>query len=315
MAAKQCKKCKLNKSTLDFPRSRAPWFLDEGVADICYDCLNQMIDPLDLNSVDHMLQYLDIQFNPNQWMEAYQLAGDTCFQTYTTKFYSRRNSRNLDWKQANEAWKKKLESGRLNKEVRVLNQQWLDKMRKRWGDYTLEEYEILQAFYENVDHTQNIITAIQQDQAENMARLSLVIRRKIQDGDDASKEIRAYNDYIKSAGFEPKNARNYGDFESVGELINFLVKKGYKPKFYTQAPEEKDLVDLTMKNNQSYLRRLVHNEPGLADMVDQRKNSYRIAQQMEQDGVDEQTLDRYDNASVKLEYEGTAVDFQEALNE
>jgi len=114
-----------------------------------------------------------------------------------------------------------------------------------------------------------------------MARLSLVIRRKIQDGDDASKEIRAYNDYIKSAGFEPKNARNYGDFESVGELINFLVKKGYKPKFYTQAPEEKDLVDLTMKNNQSYLRRLVHNEPGLADMVDQRKNSYRIAQQME----------------------------------
>ena len=31
---------------------------------------------------------------------------------------------------------------------------------------------------------------------------------------------------IKAAGFEPKNSRNYGDFESTGELMNYLVRRG-----------------------------------------------------------------------------------------
>lgn len=315
MASKVCKKCGKAKTTLDFPRSKAPWFPD-GLCDVCYDCLNTMYDPYDLNSADHLLQYVDIEFDPNDWMEIVELNAESAFQTYTTKKFSRRNTEHVNWQEANAAWRKLREEGKLDKHVKVLSKEWLEKMRKRWGDYTADEYEILEAFYENVEHTQNVITAIQQDQAENMARLSLVIRKKIQNSDDASKEIKAYNDYIKSAGFQPKNARNYGDFESIGELMSFLVKKGFKPEFYHQRPEERDLVDLTMKNNQAYLRRLVHNEPGLADLVDQRKTSYKIAQQLEDDGiVDDDSLERYDSASANLKYEGTKLEFEEALNE
>lgn len=312
MASKDCKKCHVGKTTLDFPRSHAIWL--DGTSDICFQCLEDMYNPQDLNSVDKVMQYLDIQFDPNDWMEIYQLSGPTAIQTYTTKHYARRNNTAIDWQESTNAWKKKREEGKLNREIKVLNQDWVEKMKKRWGNYSVEQYDVLEAFYENIQHTQNVTTAIQRDQAENICRLSLVIRKKIQSGEDASKEIKAYNDYIKSAGFQPKNARNYGDFESIGELINFLVKKGYKPKFYQQQPQQRDLVDLTIKNNQSYLRRLVNNQPGLSDMVQQRKNSYKVAQQLQDEGMDDLSMEKYDSTTAKIEYEDSGLQFQEALN-
>lgn len=313
MASKECTKCQRLKNHLEFPRSRAPWFTAQ-TSDVCYACLEALIEPRDLASVDHVLQYLDIQFSPDDWIEAVELNEKTALETYVTKMYAHRNTTHPNWQAANAAWREREAAHTLDSHIGVMNQERLAALRKRWGDYSPEEFEVLEGFYENVQHTQNVITAIQQDQAENMARLSLLIRRKIQAGEDASKDIKAFNDYIKSAGFEPKNARNYGDFQSIGELINFLVKKGYTPTFYHQKPAERDLVDLTMKNNQSYLRRLVHNEPGLQDLVQQRKLSYKVAQQLENDGLDDQALEKYDVQTAQLDYQGTSADLEALID-
>jgi thiamine pyrophosphokinase len=59
-----------------------------------------------------------------------------------------------------------------------------------------------------------------------------------------------YHNIVKTEGFEPKNAKNVGDFDSVGELYTWLEKRGWRPKWHT---EPQDSVDFTIKNIQKYL--------------------------------------------------------------
>ena len=83
----KCKKCDEEKSSLDFIRSRAIWF-NNGISDICESCLSSMIDSRDLNSVDKILQYLDIPLIPNEWIDLYEVNGDKTLEIYTTKFFA-----------------------------------------------------------------------------------------------------------------------------------------------------------------------------------------------------------------------------------
>jgi hypothetical protein len=40
--------------------------------------------------------------------------------------------------------------------------------------------------------------------------------------------LSSYDKIIKIAEFTPKNAKNAADFDSVGELVRWLEKKGWK---------------------------------------------------------------------------------------
>ena len=62
---------------------------------------------------------------------------------------------------------------------------------------------------------------------------------------DIDKLIGSYEKLVKIAEFTPKNTKNAGDFDSVGELVKWLEKGGWKNKFYDGAT--RDVVDETMK--------------------------------------------------------------------
>jgi hypothetical protein len=128
--------------------------------------------------------------------------------------------------------------------------------------------------------------------------------KQIRAGTDFKDALKSYNDLIKSAEFGPKNAKNAGDFDSVGELALYLVKKGYMPKFYDNA--NRDEVDVTMKNTQLYLRNLVLGEPTLQDQALQRLEMYRVATEMEKEGYRDMDadLDKYDAQGEEVELEG-----------
>lgn len=301
-----CRFCGESKTSMDFPRSKAPWF-NGSIADICTKCLTERIDPRDLNSVNKWMQYLDVPFDPNVWIDTYEDNGDNAIEVYVLRFFATPNRPDrVDWSVVNQKWVEKMRNGRAEKEIKVMNEDWIERMKDKWGDYDLKEYERLESLYGDILRTQNITTSIQEDQVKKLCKISLIIDKKLQHGEDASKEMKTYGDTIKSAGLEPKNARNYGDFESVGELINFLVRKGYKPKFYDG--KDRDQVDLAIHNTQAYLRRLVTNEPNLPDLVQQRRDSYKIAQQLDEEGVSDEELDAYELETQAVEFEDEGVD-------
>ena len=116
------------------------------------------------------------------------------------------------------------------------------------------------------------------------------------------KEMDSRDNIIKVAGFEAKNAINVGDFDSVGELITYFVKKGWQPNW---AQEKKDVVDFTMHNIQQYLNRLVTNEGGLAEQVEQRREAYNTAKRLEEAQLNsDEELKRYEETDENVVYEG-----------
>ena len=141
--------------------------------------------------------------------------------------------------------------------------------------------------------------------------MGLLATQKIRAGLDAKNEMAIYHNIVKTEGFEPKNAKNVGDFDSVGELYTWLEKRGWKPKWHT---EPQDSVDFTIKNIQKYLQRLVMNEGAIGDQVENRKKQLELANKMEEEYI-------YDDSSedVEIEYEGAAeleemFDDDDALN-
>mgnify|MGYP003422209826 CR=1 FL=1 len=135
-----------------------------------------------------------------------------------------------------------------------------------------------------------------------MVEVGLAATKKIRQGLPAKDEMAIYHNIMKAEGFEAKNAINVGDFDSVGELITYFVKKGWQPNW---AQEKKDVVDFTMHNIQQYLNRLVTNEGSLAEQVEQRREAYNTAKRLEEAQLnDDEELKRYEETDENVVYEG-----------
>jgi molybdopterin converting factor small subunit len=76
--------------------------------------------------------------------------------------------------------------------------------------------------------------------------MSYEIDCRIREGADFDKLLASYDKLVKTAEFTPKNVKNINDFDSVGELIKWLEKKGWRNKFYDNVT--RDVVDETIKN-------------------------------------------------------------------
>mgnify|MGYP003505934165 FL=1 len=80
--------------------------------------------------------------------------------------------------------------------------------------------------------------------------MSYEIDCRIREGADFDKILASYDKLVKTAEFTPKNVKNINDFDSVGELIKWLEKRGWKNTFYDDV--SRDIVDETMQNFQAF---------------------------------------------------------------
>ena len=111
-----------------------------------------------------------------------------------------------------------------------------------------------------------------------------------------------------------KNAKNINDFDSIGELIAWMEKRGWKNPYYDDVP--KDIVDETMQNIQAFNQRLYVNESGIGEEINRRLEALNNARVNESDEfVEKETfdLDQYESDG----YDGLfdAEEFQADLDE
>lgn len=118
---------------------------------------------------------------------------------------------------------------------------------ERWGaNYDDEALDYLDHLYNGLMSTQNVNGALQNDQAIKICKLSYEIDSRIREGTDFDKVLASYDKLVKTAEFTPKNVKNVNDFDTIGELIRWLEKKGWRCNFYDNVT--KDVVDETIKN-------------------------------------------------------------------
>lgn len=281
-----CAKCKKTLGKSSFPKVHNKLFHPGGHSIYCIDCLETMAPAKDLAKVDKLLQWMDIPLLVDKWTNLYRNAGDHTLRVYLKMLEDNEETySNIDWATMNRKWEEEEAAGRLDEHLDGAQELFLLKMSRKWPsetERTIEDYYYLENLYNDLLSTQNLITATQRDDAKRLCEIGLIINKKIRSGLPAKDEMAMYHNIIKAEGFEPKNSKNIGEFESVGEIFSWLAKRGWRPKWHQ---EPKDSVDFSMKQMQNFLSRLIQNESGIPDKVESRRKQLEVMRELGEDNI------------------------------
>lgn len=306
---KTCTRCGQSFGPEGFAPTKSVFYADH-VLPMCNDCVDVYIQGEDNNSedsgnwrrVNKLCQLADIPFVPKEWTRLYEMNPIGAFARYATIFMSSEYE-DLGWEDYFKEYVALKEQNRLREELPVLDEEKIKEQQKRWGgNYDPEALDYLDSLFNGLLSTQNVNGALQMDQAIKICKLSYEIDSRIREGADFDKVLKAYDNLVKTAEFTPKNVKNVNDFDSIGELIRWLEKKGWKNQYYDGAT--RDIVDETIKNMQTFNQRLYTNESGIGDDITHRIEMLKIASTSREDAAEsegyflddkEYDLDNYEN--------------------
>lgn len=290
-------------------------FLYDGYLPICNDCISKRINaamdsPESVLEVGNKLsQYIDIPFNPDLWRRMIKIHGAKGFHVYASMMQTDEEYPTADWGVVNRKYLKLESEKSLEDEMPELKEERLKAIREKWnGNYAEEELNYLEDLLQGIIKTQDVSSAKSYDEAKKLCKVSLMIEERIRAGEDFDKLLASYEKLTKVADFTPKSSRNAGDFNSVGELVAWLEKRGWINEFYDGA--NRDVVDSTIKNFQSYIRNLYINETNIAEEIDRRLAALERIDKIENDyyeetdmDYDEDELSAYSPDEVEEEFE------------
>lgn len=293
MASKICSKCKKEKTTAKYIAVKSS--LHTGSLPICRDCLAKMIaaaeDNERWNTVDKICQWADVPFIPGEWEKIYAQNGKDALGIYIAIFRNEEYNK-LDWSMYNKVYLQLLEENRVEDAIPELKEKTIRDLHRKWGiDYDEQQLEYLENLHQGLLNSQNIVGALNEDQALKLCKISLIIEEKIRAGLDFSKELKSYDSLANLANLTPKNVKDANEFDSFGEVFAYLEKTGWVNKYYDGAI--RDEVDNTEKNIKNWLRYLYVNETGIAEEIEERINNLRVAAELTGEEFDEKDFRQY----------------------
>ena len=281
-AIKQCNRCGGALSPDAFAPTKSIFYAD-GALPICNSCIADYLESYDFDweAVNKLCQWADIPFVPREWERLHELNGNDVFAVYAEVF-AQSEYEELGWHDYFQAFKDLKTSGDIDDELPGIADQKRKQLQDRWGaNYDDEALRYLENLYNGLMTTQNVNGALQVDQAIKICKMSYEIDNRIREGSDFDKLLASYDKLVKAAEFTPKNVKNINDFDSVGELIKWLEKRGWKNTFYDGVT--RDIVDETIKNFQNFNQRLYTNESGIGEQITERINALKQAKQIEEE--------------------------------
>ena len=301
MALKKCTKCGEEKTPANFIGVNSP--LHNGSLPICRQCLAKMIQdaPRDenWNFVDKLCQWADVPFVPEQWAKIYEGNSKDAFGMYVSIFRNKPYD-TLDWQIYNNVYLQIQEEDRVEDALPEMKEYQMEKRRQKWGhNYDDEELEYLENLHQGLLNSQNIVGALNEDQALKLCKISLIIEQKIRAGTDFSKDLKAYDDLSKLANITPKAVKDANEFNSIGEIFAWLEKKGWVNKYYDGAV--RDEVDFTIKDIKYWLRYLYVQETGISEEIEQRIQNLKDAAALSDSTFNEKEFREYLDNSGNLE--------------
>ena len=312
-ALKTCNRCGASQTPESFAPTKSIFYAD-GALPICNGCIESYLEDVDFSwqEVNKLCQWADIPFVPKEWERMRDLNGNQAFPKYAEVF-AQSEYEDLGWQEYFEAFRTLKASGELEDELPGIADKKRQQLQERWGaNYDDEALRYLENLYNGLMTTQNVNGALQLDQAVKICKMSYEIDCRIREGVDFDKLLASYDKLVKAAEFTPKNVKNINDFDSCGELVKWLEKRGWRNTFYDDV--SRDVVDETIKNIQAFNQRLYVNESGIGEEITSRLEALKNANAMEnQDNyygtnVDH-NLDEYENGGYVGLFEGESDEF------
>ena len=277
---KQCSKCQQTFGIDNFARSNS-FFFQDGRLPICNDCIDNYIEDNndDWQIVDKICQCANIPFIPNEWEKIKEMDKSHAFGRYANIFTTNEYDR-IGWGDYYQEFKRLQQIGKLDEELPLISEDKRNKLKSKWGkNYDDEALNYLENLFNGLLATQNVNGSLQIDQAIKLCKMSYEIDRKISGGEDFDKLLSSYDKLVKAANFTPQNVKNINDFDTCGELIKWLEKRGWKNAYYDNVP--RDIVDETIANIQSFNQRLYTNENGIGEEITSRIEALKSVEKLE----------------------------------
>lgn len=320
-ALKTCSQCGQAFGNEGFAPTKSLFYPD-GVIPICNDCMDRMLEQQNYSweFMDKMCQMADIPFVPSEFERLKEMTTSDLFHRYATIFLSSEYE-GLGWGDYFKAFLELKEQNMLEYELPELADQKRKTLKERWGqNYDDEALNYLEGLFKGMMTTQNVNGALQVDQALKVCKMSYEIDRRIAEGGDFDKLLASYDKMVKAGDFTPKNVKNINDFDTCGELVKWMEKRGWVNQYYDNVP--RDIVDETIANIQSFNQRLYTNETGIGEEITRRLASLKEAEKLERgdyystgseiENLDQYEIDGYDG--LMKDNEEFAIDLEDDDN-
>lgn len=263
----KCDNCRKEKPNAEYaPTSSA--FFPQGHINICYDCIEKNVDGNDLNQVDRFCQHCNIAFMPNEWLKLWKRDEKGAFRKYLNSYYDL-NYGKFDWGEQNERLMELAKNGTVEYEIEALKPEYIHKLKINWGDLPELDLLRLEKYFNSSLNDYNVQTEAQRDMLRKICRLSIMIDQDLING-KVDKDAIAQYDKLMTSALKTLETTQQEGISSVGQVIEFIERNGYQPRFYEGIP--KDELDMLEKNIQEYLRDLVLGEVNITEIYERRKN-------------------------------------------
>ena len=155
----------------------------------------------------------------------------------------------------------------------------------KWGKlYKPSEWIELERMYDEMDKSFDIQDADSVNTLILLCKTNLKANQAIDSGDiDGFQKLSKVSESLrKTAKFTAaQNKEAKGDFvDSIGELIALCEKEGFIPRFATDIPMDK--VDQTLKDQKEYIYKLVTQDLGFGQQIEDALKKIEIQRQMEE---------------------------------
>lgn len=176
----------------------------------------------------------------------------------------------------------------------------------KWGRlYKPSEWIELEKIYEQMTASFDIQDADTINTLILICKTNLKMNQAIDIGDlDGFQKLSRVSESLrKSAKFTAaQNKEEKNDFvDSVGELVSMCEREGFIPRFATDIPQDK--VDLTLKDMNKYLYKLVTQDLGFGQQIEDALQKIKIQQEMQENNDLSLDIDADSEELIDQDYE------------
>lgn len=265
---KKCNKCEQLKYVTSFYSSDSIMFSDKKVP-ICKQCVKDMIDLNNIDTLKQVLQKIDKPFIASVWKSAEENKSETVGQ-YFKMINSFPQYKGMSYSDSvlggeeltgiyNDTFDKVEEIDQLETEYGTIKVD-KDSVIKFGGGFSKMEYLQMEKFYQEMARTHDINTPQLKQQLVMMCKVKTQLNRAIESGNsgDIKKLSDVWESLMKSSGFRPIDTKNSADshnIKSFSQIFELVEQKGYIPPY--NLDEDMDLVDRAIITMQNYTRTLM----------------------------------------------------------
>ena len=246
---KSCKKMGKHLSIDEFYKSRNPMVVHHPY---CKDCVNEMVDVNNLQTVYDILKVLDTPFIMDIWNEVSKSEGSNYLGDYLKilNFTKRKKYEGIGFNDSIFELTEGLEVSKDVKKALDEEPKWSDEWQ---GVYSKSDLKYLEEYYNGLQNDFKIVTTNHKDYARKIAQASLSQSKayqrmlKAEEGADVAyeKATKLFDMLSKSAQFaESQRGANDVALGCFGRVFDAVEKHNWVPEY---IPTDEDMYDKLLK--------------------------------------------------------------------